>query len=218
MTDDVRRYAAAVRAALADLGAAQRGALLDDLEAHLAEVAAESGEPLAERLGPPERYAGELRVAYGAPPRRRGVPRTLRAALSPRSRRARLGYLALMAVVAAGLLVSWQVVWRQVPGDRWSSAELVSRARAGQVRSLDVTGSSAVATDRAGGRHDIATTSVGPDLGSAMTAAGVDVNYYQGSTSQLWLVVLLPNAMLVALIGGLAALLLWRVRRRPAFW
>jgi hypothetical protein len=216
MTDDVRRYAAAVRAALADLDAAERGALLDDLEAHLAEVAAESGAPLAERLGPPERYAAELRVAYGAPPRRRGVLPALRAP-SPRSRRLRPAYVALMAVVAAGLLLSWQVVSRQMPGDRWSPAELVTRARAGQVRSLDVSGSTVVATDRAGGRHDVAAASVGPDLASAMTAAGVDVNYSQGSSSQAWLTVVLPNAMLVILIAGMAALLLWRARRRPAF-
>src|SRR5207302_519663 len=61
---DVAAYAAAVRAALADLPPAEAQALLEDLDDHLAEVAAESTEPLAQRLGPPQAYAAELRSAY----------------------------------------------------------------------------------------------------------------------------------------------------------
>src|SRR2546425_6521493 len=63
---DVPRYAAAVRAALSDLPRHQSEALLEDLEDHLREIAAEAGAPLTERLGPPEQYAQELRAAYGA--------------------------------------------------------------------------------------------------------------------------------------------------------
>ena len=64
--DDVARYAAAVRAALAPLPDAQRESLLEDLENHLEEVAGEAGLPLRERLGSPEDYAQELKAAYGA--------------------------------------------------------------------------------------------------------------------------------------------------------
>jgi hypothetical protein len=63
---DVATYAASVRAALSDLPADQAEVLLEDLEDHLSEVAAEAGGPLAERLGPPEQYAQELRAAYGS--------------------------------------------------------------------------------------------------------------------------------------------------------
>ncbi|WP_214103742.1 DUF1700 domain-containing protein [Acrocarpospora catenulata] len=59
-------YAQAVRDALADLPPADLEELVEDLDDHLAEVAAESGVPLEERLGSPEVYAAELRVAYGA--------------------------------------------------------------------------------------------------------------------------------------------------------
>jgi hypothetical protein len=72
-SEDVPAYAAAVRAALGGLPPAQSEVLLDDLDDHLAEVAAESGEPLLSRLGPPERYAAELRSAY-----ERGVARPAR--------------------------------------------------------------------------------------------------------------------------------------------
>ncbi|MEV7806607.1 hypothetical protein AB0O28_27030 [Microbispora sp. NPDC088329] len=61
-------YATAVREALADLPARDRDALLEDLDEHLAEVAAEPGMSLEERLGSPEAYAAELRAAYGGRP------------------------------------------------------------------------------------------------------------------------------------------------------
>src|SRR5258705_7146197 len=64
--NDIARYAAAVRVALSDLPSAKRDLVLEDLEDHLAEVAAESGLPLASRLGPPEEYPAGLRAAYGA--------------------------------------------------------------------------------------------------------------------------------------------------------
>lgn len=64
--DEIAQYATAVRAALDDLPEADREELVDDLEDHLAEVAAESKEPLTVRLGTPEAYAAELRAAYGA--------------------------------------------------------------------------------------------------------------------------------------------------------
>ena len=64
--DDVTTYAARVRAQLVDLPPAEADVLLEDLELHLAEVAAEGEGSLLERLGPPEDYAAELRAAYGA--------------------------------------------------------------------------------------------------------------------------------------------------------
>jgi len=72
-------YAEAVRAALADLPAADREEMLEDLDDHLMEVAAEPGMTLEDRLGSPEAYAAELRAAYGgrpARPRRRLTERT----------------------------------------------------------------------------------------------------------------------------------------------
>lgn len=62
---EVRAYARQVRAALVDVPAERLAELLDDLEEHLVEVAAEGGEPLVDRLGPPAEYAAELRRAAG---------------------------------------------------------------------------------------------------------------------------------------------------------
>jgi hypothetical protein len=72
-SDEVAGYVAAVREALADLPAAVRDELVEDLRAHLAEVMDEEDRPLRDLLGPPAEYAAELRaaVAPGAPPGRR---------------------------------------------------------------------------------------------------------------------------------------------------
>lgn len=62
---EVLDYARDVRAALADVPAERKAELLEDLEEHLAEVAADGGEPLFVRLGPAPEYAAELRRAAG---------------------------------------------------------------------------------------------------------------------------------------------------------
>ena len=82
-SSDAVAYAAAVRAALTDLPPTEAQALLEDLDDHLAEVAAESTEPLEKRLGPPADYASELRSAYRVAggdrvDRRTPIPRLLR--------------------------------------------------------------------------------------------------------------------------------------------
>ncbi|MEV4553014.1 hypothetical protein [Nonomuraea wenchangensis] len=59
------QYARAVREAVGDHP--DREELLEDLDDHLAEIAAESpGLPLEDRLGPPAAYAEELMAAYGS--------------------------------------------------------------------------------------------------------------------------------------------------------
>jgi hypothetical protein len=60
---EIADYVEQVRAALGDLPLRAREDLLEDLPAHLAEVAAEDPVPLADRLGPPAAYAAELRAA-----------------------------------------------------------------------------------------------------------------------------------------------------------
>jgi hypothetical protein len=66
--DEVARYLADVAARLDCLGPEERAELLDDLEQHLLEVAAEEGAPLHERIGPPEVYAAELLASVGVEP------------------------------------------------------------------------------------------------------------------------------------------------------
>ena len=62
---EVAAYLAAVRTALADVPAPERDDLLADVEASLLDAASETDAPIAARLGPPEKFAAELRAAAG---------------------------------------------------------------------------------------------------------------------------------------------------------
>jgi len=69
---EVQDYLNRMRAALADLPDAEVAEIMDDVGSHVVEVAAELGdefsaEALSTRLGTPEVYARELRVAAGYP-------------------------------------------------------------------------------------------------------------------------------------------------------
>jgi hypothetical protein len=111
------QYAQAVRDALA--GHPDRDELLDDLDDHLAEIAAESDMPLEQRLGTPSAYAEELVAAYGGRPgrssRRRAWAREFRDRLTGHSvygstrsflRELRPGWWVLRGYVAAMVIIS----------------------------------------------------------------------------------------------------------------
>ncbi len=61
-------YLDAAASHLADLPPGERAELLEDLAAHLAEIAADEGSAFAARLGSPEQYAAEFRASAGYPP------------------------------------------------------------------------------------------------------------------------------------------------------
>jgi hypothetical protein len=63
--DEITGYVDGVRDALVGLPEATRRELIEDLPEHLAEVLADGGGPLVERLGDPSVYAAELRSAAG---------------------------------------------------------------------------------------------------------------------------------------------------------
>ncbi|HKE66759.1 MAG TPA: hypothetical protein VKB59_19205 [Micromonosporaceae bacterium] len=81
--DEISAYLREVRAALADLDPGVRDGLLDDLPAHLTEVAGADTAPLRHSLGSPGTFAAELRAAAGLAPAAGGDgPRTGHAGVS----------------------------------------------------------------------------------------------------------------------------------------
>ncbi|HWS34582.1 MAG TPA: hypothetical protein VN408_17810, partial [Actinoplanes sp.] len=63
--DEIAVYVEGVRLALSGLPAGIRDEFLEDLPEHLAEVLAEGGGSLTDRLGTPEAYAAELSATAG---------------------------------------------------------------------------------------------------------------------------------------------------------
>lgn len=99
----VRTFMAGVRAALADLPAAEADDILDDVRSHIDELTGELGpdadeEAVVARLGSPESYAAELRAAAGYPP----VPEPEPSTPDPAERRAAVAArLAVLGLVGA---------------------------------------------------------------------------------------------------------------------
>ena len=215
--EDIASYAAAVRAAVADLGADESAQLLDDLEAHLQEVASESGAPLTDRLGPPEAYAAELRAAYGATPTARAQP-----AAPPRRRRWRRTFtvlvpLLLVAIVASA--VAWQLgqSGSTDTSERWSYAHLQSEAAAGNVTRVVIEGRSGIATDRGGVQHAVSLPDSTASLASELAGDGVNVVYEQQPAGLLLHLLWIPTLLFVTLSIAIVLLVvgvLWRLYRR----
>ncbi len=67
LTPEAQAYLDGVAVHLADLQVEDRTDLLEELEAHLAELSSEGDAPLVSRLGAPGDYAAELRAAAGLP-------------------------------------------------------------------------------------------------------------------------------------------------------
>ncbi|MDQ1424304.1 MAG: hypothetical protein QOD72_1802 [Acidimicrobiaceae bacterium] len=104
-------YAEAVRQALDDLPPATVTDLVEGLDEHLAEVGATNLVTLVALLGPPERYAADLRASAGLPPRPAVPPSiSLPPPIPPPARhpftirRRHLARVALAVIVLATLL------------------------------------------------------------------------------------------------------------------
>jgi uncharacterized membrane protein len=96
----VEHYLAGMRAALDDLPPNEVAEIMEDVSAHVVELSAElqDGETLEQRLGPPERYAQELRQAAGYPPRTERLPVTTKKGWLTRPRAAAWGLAAATGI------------------------------------------------------------------------------------------------------------------------
>lgn len=144
IAQDVRTYAAQVRAALADLGPEQVDDLTDGLEANLSDALADDGRAhggsLVDEFGTPTAYADELRAAAGLAPAA-GVPRTesaFRAAMLTPWRTARDAERRALAVLretrwfphVEELLVELRPAWWVLRG--WALAHLLLQVVGGE--------------------------------------------------------------------------------------
>ncbi|SER18837.1 DUF1700 domain-containing protein [Lentzea albida] len=96
----VEHYLAGMRATLDDLPPNEVAEIMEDVEAHVAELSTElgEGETLEQRLGSPEQYAQELRQAAGYPARTERLPVTTKQQWLTRPRAAAWGLVAATGV------------------------------------------------------------------------------------------------------------------------
>jgi cell division protease FtsH len=117
--------------------------------------------------------------------------------------RSSLFYFALVIVLGVVFWFTWQSIESGQNSGDWSYSKLVMQAESGQVTSLQITGSEGVAVDRQN-RHWKVHLSDGDNLSLAkeMESDGVDVSFSSTNSGAAWLQVLIPNLILLLLIGG----------------
>ncbi len=118
--------------------------------------------------------------------------------------RSSLFYFALVIVLGFVFWFTWQSIEGGQKAGEWTYTKLLQKAAAGQVREVDVKGNQATAIDTDGRRWDVKL----PDDPSkvidelANMNPPVDVKIDNSSSSTYWLQVLVPNLILLLLIGG----------------
>ncbi len=117
--------------------------------------------------------------------------------------RSSLFYFALVLVLGVIFWITWQGIESSQKAGPLTYAELIQQADKGQIKSLVIKGADGVATDTNGKKFDVHL----PDTTEAMslkliTDDHVDVSYDSASSSAYWLQVLVPNLILLLLIGG----------------
>jgi ATP-dependent Zn protease len=113
----------------------------------------------------------------------------------------------LVAVLGIVFWFTWQQVESGSTGDQWSYSTLLNNAQAGKVAKVEIKGSDARVTEReANAQHHVHL----PDntnhetLASELTRDNVDVSFQSGAVGSgvYWVSALLPNLILLLLIGG----------------
>src|SRR5262249_31780065 len=145
---------------------------------------------------------GGLCVAAAGPTRPgQWFPREKETASVTRIPRLGLLSLVLLGVLGVIALFAWQAA-SESGADQWSYSKLLPSAQVGRVRAGEIGGSSATATSGDGLRHSVTLSDTTEALAQELTRDNVDVTYQQANGAGVWLQVLLPNLILILLIGG----------------
>jgi len=126
--------------------------------------------------------------------------------------RSSLFYFALVVVLGLVFWFTWQSIQGNPSGSEWTYSALISNINDGGVKSVEVKGTDAVATDNSGSKHPVTV----PDCSSSgndwctQYATKTNIKLANNSSGTYLLSVLLPNIILVVLI---AAFMWWVLRQ-----
>jgi cell division protease FtsH len=125
--------------------------------------------------------------------------------------RSSLFYFALVVVLGLVFYFAWQSIQGGQTSGAWTFTRLVAQADQGQVKSLEINGTDAVATDQGGTKHNVVVpdSSGGPAWLTDLVNH-TDVSFDKNNSGSYLLSVLLPNIILVILI---AAFMWWVLRQ-----
>ena len=129
--------------------------------------------------------------------------------------RSSLFYFLLVAVLGIVFWFTWQSLENGSKGDAWDYSTLLTKADQGQVSKVDIKGSSATATAKDGSKHDVQLPDTGTDfLQQQLYKDNVAFSFQQASGGAYWISMLLPNLILLLLIGGFMYYILRQTQRQ----
>jgi cell division protease FtsH len=126
--------------------------------------------------------------------------------------RSSLFYFALVVLLGLVFWFTWQSIQGNQGQSEWTYSDLINNAQAGGVKQLEINGADGVATDSAGKKHNVTL----PDCSGEckfvddLQALKVSVKFDKNNGGNYLLSVLLPNIILVILIGAF----MWWVLRQ----
>jgi len=124
--------------------------------------------------------------------------------------RSSIFYLILVGVLVVIFWFTWQSIENSNKGEGWTYSQVLTNAEQGKVKSVDIKGSTATVQDSSGNLHDV--TLPENDNGFLIQQLAKDkVNIKADSSNGgTWLQVLIPNLILLLLIGGF----MWYILRQ----
>jgi cell division protease FtsH len=116
--------------------------------------------------------------------------------------RSSLSYLALVLILGIVFWFTWQSLENSSKGGAWSYSQLLTKADKGQLSRVEIKGSTATATAKDGSQHDVQLPETGSSLlQQQLYKDQVDFSFQSAGGTGL-LAALLPNLILLLLIGG----------------
>ncbi len=117
--------------------------------------------------------------------------------------RSSLFYFLLVVVLGIVFYFTWQSIEQGQKSGTWSYSTLISNAQDGKVGKLEINGSSGTITAKDGSKYDVTLPDTEQQtLADNLQKAGVDVSFKSQGGGAYWLQVLVPNLILLLLIGG----------------
>ncbi len=118
--------------------------------------------------------------------------------------RSGLFYFLLVVVLGVVFYFTWQSFEQSQKGEMWSYSQLLVNAQDQKVSKFEINGTTGTATSKGdNARHDVIIPDTNQDqLANELQKDGVDVSFKPQGGGAYWLQVLVPNLILLLLIGG----------------
>ena len=117
---------------------------------------------------------------------------------------------ALLGILGVVAYFTWRSIEEGQRIGTWTYSQLLTEAQRGDVVTVVIDGQTGMATDRSGREYFVTLPADTTATAKELTADGVNVTFRQQRDALYWLQVLIPNLILLLLVGAVPS---WRYSR-----